>query len=140
MIALKFEIYNLNTKFKESENKSKQFQNELEMKNDEIKNYLNEVNQLNKILYPNNPIIDSEEQKITIFVTSMDQTIINHPLKCKNSDLFFHIEEKLYDVYPIMKDKTTYFMLKGNIIQRFKTIEENNIKNNDLLILNEYQF
>ena len=59
---------------------------------------------------------------------------------CKNTDVFVRLEEKLYEDFPEYKDKETYFVNKGELIKRFKSLKENNIKNNDIIFLNIYDF
>ena len=63
------------------------------------------------------------------------QDIGHYSLPCKNTDLFVRIEEKLNNDYPELKDKETYFLVNGRKIKRFKTLEENQIKSNDLINL-----
>ena len=46
------------------------------------------------------------------------------------------LEEELYNEYPKYKDYNTYLTCKGNILKRFKTIGENNIKKNDVILVN----
>ena len=62
----------------------------------------------------------------------------HYAIPCKNTDTFVRLEEKLYEDYPEYKDKDTYFIKNGNKIKRFKSLDENKIKNNDVLILNTY--
>ena len=40
---------------------------------------------------------------------------------------------KLKHDYTQLKDKETYFMVNGRRIKRFKTLDENKIKNNDII-------
>ena len=63
------------------------------------------------------------------------QEISNFSLVCKNTDIFVKLEEKLNNDYPQLKDKETYFIVNGNRIKRFKTLDENNIKSNDVINL-----
>ena len=63
------------------------------------------------------------------------QDIMNYSLPCKNTDLFVRLEEKLNNDYPQLKDKETYFLVNGNRIKRFKTLDENHIKSNDIINL-----
>ena len=58
---------------------------------------------------------------------------------CQKSDIFVRIEEKLYNEYPNYKDLNTYFTVNGIFIKRFRSIVENNLKNNDKIILNIYK-
>ena len=54
---------------------------------------------------------------------------INCPMPCKNTTLVSRLEEKLYNDYPRYKDFPTYLTVNGTIVSRFKTLEENGIKN-----------
>ena len=66
---------------------------------------------------------------------SQDQNIQHYCIPCKNSELFVKLEEKLYNDYPQYKDKDTYFEVNTKRIKRFKSLDENNIKNNDIVVL-----
>ena len=63
------------------------------------------------------------------------QDITNYSLVCKNKDLFVRLEEKLNNDYPQLKDKETYFLVNGRRIKRFKMLDENQIKGNDVVNL-----
>ena len=67
------------------------------------------------------------------FVSMGNQDIGHYNIVCKNTDLFVKLEEKLYNDYPQFKDYETYFEVKTKRIKRFKTLDENNIKNNDIV-------
>ena len=56
-------------------------------------------------------------------------------MACKTSDLFVRLEERLYQDYPKFRNVETFFMFNANRILRFKTLEENNIKNNTIISL-----
>ena len=47
--------------------------------------------------------------------------------------MFVRLEEKLNNDFPEYKDYETYFMVNGRRIRRFKTLNENHIKNRDLV-------
>ena len=68
-----------------------------------------------------------------LFMTMGNQDIQNYAMTCKNTDLFVTLEEKLYNDYPKYKDYDTFFQVNTRKIKRFKTIEENNIKCNDII-------
>jgi len=53
---------------------------------------------------------------------------------CKKSDKFEMLENKLYERYPQYKNYGNTFLLNGNEINRFKSIKENKICNNDLIV------
>ena len=56
-------------------------------------------------------------------------------MACKNTDLFVRIEERLYNEFPKYKNYETHFKVNTRPILRFKTLEENRIKNNDMINL-----
>jgi hypothetical protein len=70
---------------------------------------------------------------------SLNNQTVSKSIPCKNTDLFVRIEEQLYEVYPQYKNFNTYFTVNGNVIKRFKSIQENGIKNSDIVLLNIYQ-
>ena len=58
---------------------------------------------------------------------------------CKNTDLFSRLEIELYKVeeYKEFKQTENYFIVNGKKINRFETLEENGIKNSDIITLNQ---
>jgi hypothetical protein len=103
---------------------------------EEIINLKNiEINSLknnNEITY-----IKPGEKIIAIFFTSNRQDI-QRPISCKNTDTFVKIEEQIYNEYPKYKEYNTYLTVNGNIIDRFKTLNENGIKDGNIIIVNIY--
>ena len=77
----------------------------------------------------------SESGKIisVLFMTQGNQDIINYSMACKTTDLFSSLEERLYQDYPNYRNVQKIFMVNANRISRNKTLEENNIKNNDII-------
>ena len=67
------------------------------------------------------------------FVSMGNQDIGHYNLICKNNDLFVTLEERLYKDFPQFKNYNTIFQVKGKTIKRFKTMDENRIKNNDVI-------
>jgi len=61
------------------------------------------------------------------------QDIGHFNLICKNTDLFITLEERLYKEFPKFKNYDTYFQVNTRKIKRFKTLDENGIKNNDII-------
>ena len=68
-------------------------------------------------------------------MTQSNQNIINYTMPCKTTDLFVRLEERLYQDFPKYRNVETFFMFNANRILRFKTLEENNIKSNDIIHL-----
>ena len=102
----------------------------LDLKNKEIE----ELKKNNNPLYNRKP----GEKIFSINFTSIDQKIANYSITCKNTDIFVRIEEQLYEDYPEYKDKETYFIKNCDKIKRFKSLDENNIKKNDVIMLYIY--
>ena len=75
------------------------------------------------------------EELISVQVISVDQSINNFKVIAKNKDKFSKLEEIVYDKYPKYKDTDNFFIVNGNRINRHRTLEENKIKNNDILTL-----
>ena len=74
------------------------------------------------------------EYSISIKFISTEQKI-NCQMLCKNTDIFAIIEQNLYQKYPEYKETENFFLLHGTKINKNKTLEENKIKNNDVIIL-----
>jgi len=74
------------------------------------------------------------EKLITIKFTSIDQNI-NFETIVKNTDNFSKLENFLYEKYPQYKDTENYFLVNGNKLNKHRTLEENKIKDNDILTL-----
>ena len=96
------------------------------------KNDLNEIknNQNNQILTLINP-----EEIISIQFKSMDENI-DLCKSCKKSEIFAHLEKKLYELYPEYKQTNNIFIFNGVNVNRFKSLEENGIKESDKIYLN----
>ena len=132
----KIKVKELNDKIKKYENsnneyikKIKELEELIKSKNAEINNLKNDNNEITTI--------KSGEKIIAIFFTSNLQDI-HMPIPCKNTDTFVKIEEKIYNEYPKYKDYNTYLTVNGNVIKRFKTLEENGIKSGNTIIVNIY--
>jgi hypothetical protein len=67
------------------------------------------------------------------FVSSQD--IQNYSWICKSTDLFEKLEEKLFKDYPKYTKDKTFFLANGSRIETSKTLEENKIKNNNIISL-----
>ena len=76
------------------------------------------------------------ERLMTVNFTTIDSRIQNYSIICKNTDIFNSIETKLYKDYKEYNDTENYFTVNGNKIHKNKTLDENNIHNNDTIILN----
>ena len=77
------------------------------------------------------------EKLISVIFVSVDQKI-HYSLICKNTDIFSTVENLLYKEFPEYKETENYFILNGVKINKYKSLEENKIKNNSIITLNIY--
>ena len=123
-------------------NKSNMNDNSLEKEN----KYLKDINELSKelrlkdkeikILKNTFPFeIKQGDRIMTIIFTTTDQKFF-HSIICKNTDIFANLVSQLFKEYPDYKDKSVYFMCNGIIIKEYKSLDENKIKNRDIILLN----
>lgn len=112
----------------EEKTKTKKIEEKIKLLNEQLKNYkgrddngcITSINQGEKIMAIN-------------FVSMSNDDIKNYNIICKNTELFIRIEEKLYQDFPNLKEYDNYFVVNTKRIKRFKTIDENKIKNNDII-------
>ena len=133
---LKYTINNLNMNITNYTNQITFLQNEL-LKYQTNFNNLNNFNNFNNFSNPFNNtinILKPGEKIMSInFISVGIQDISNYSIACKNTDIFIRLEEKLNNDFPQLKEHETYFESQGRRLKRFKTLEENNIKNNDVI-------
>ncbi len=80
-------------------------------------------------------ILEKNEKLMSIIFSSMNQKI-NYSIACKNTDNIHNLEGILYKEYPNLFERQNYFYLcKGKLINKFQTLESNQIKNGDTIIL-----
>lgn len=132
---LGMEINNLNMRIsniQNYENRIESLEKEVKEKKDEIQKYTNEFlnNQLGNSITSINP---GESILAIKFISKNIQNIDNYCLPCKNVDLFVRLEEKLNNNFPQLKEHETCFEINDRRIKRFKTLDENEIKNNDVI-------
>ena len=77
------------------------------------------------------------EKLMSIIFVSLDQKI-HYSIICKNTDQFIKIESKLYKEYPQYMNSENFFMANGNKINRFISLEENGIKDSDIITLKKF--
>ena len=84
----------------------------------------------------NSYFLSEGEELISLVFNSNDQTLKDFKIIAKNSDKFNIIENIICEKYPIFKETFNYFIANGKKISKYHTLKENNIKNNDVIILN----
>ena len=114
--------------------KNKELEKLLEEKNQEIKDYIFKFSNSNN----NEQLVNfktGDKIIVVLFMTQGNQDIYNYAMACKTSDLFVRLEERLYHDFPKYRNFETFFMVNARRIFRFKSLEENQIKNNDIISL-----
>jgi hypothetical protein len=120
-----------------NENKINPKQNELILLKQELNNKNEEIKRLKLNYLGNNFSNSNNSNEFTLMITftSFDQQIYC-PISCGVNDTIVKLEEKLYNKYSKYKDYNTYLTNNGNIVKRFKTIQENGIENGNIIIVN----
>ena len=121
---LKIENNNIIEKF----NKNISILNEQISKNEKmIEQYKFKISQI--------PFEFSPGEKImSIIFKSYDDNIISSFI-CKNTDTFDFLEKKFYEKYSEYKGLDNIFISNGRKINKNKSLDENKIKNNDIIII-----
>ena len=124
------------------ENKIKELEIKLQEKNNIINEEKKKSNILNdKILELDNEIkllksyfLPNGEKLLSIKIQSTDGNI-DLPITIKNTEYFSKIEQILYQKITKYTETENFFLVNGERINRFLTLEQNKIKNNDILTL-----
>ena len=133
---------------KNLENERKEFLNKNNQLKIEYNNIKKKLNQMNSERQEKEKLIKEYELKISqfpfefspgekimsIIFMSFDQNIISS-LICKNTDAFEFVENKLYEKYSQYKGLDNIFILNGRKINKNKSLDENKIKNNDIITI-----
>jgi len=96
--------------------------------NNKILELKNQINQLKSYF------LSPGENLVSIKFISCDQNISFSTL-AKPNDTFSKIENILYNNYPKYREIENFFLVNGKKINRHKTLEQNEIKNNDIITL-----
>ena len=125
------EFLNKNKKLKIEYNNIKEKLNQMNLKSKEQEKLIKEY----KLKISQFPFEFSPGEKImSIIFTSSDQNIISS-LICKNTDVFEFVENKFYEKYLEYKGLDNIFILNGRKIDKNKSLDENKIKNNDIITI-----
>ena len=101
---------------------------------DRINELLDELRKKDKII-SNYPVQLLEGEKLlSVLFVSMDQKL-HYSVICKNTDIFNTIENKLYQSFPEYTKTENIFYVDGNKVDEGKNLDFNNIKNNDIILL-----
>ncbi len=78
------------------------------------------------------------EKMISVIFLSVDQNIY-YSVICKNTDIFSNIKNKFYDKYPEYKNTKNDFIVNGNKVDELKSIDDNKIKNSDIITFKTFK-
>ena len=82
--------------------------------------------------------INIVKKQIKVNFKTTDQ-FIEYSTSCYNTDIFSTIEEELYQHFPQLKYRDIVFLCKGNKVNNSLTLEENHIKNDDIILINDFE-
>ena len=122
--------YNICTK----ENNSNEDPNKIIKLYDEISENHKEIKYLKGKL-ERFPFDLCENEKIMSVIISTEDKTILYSVIAKNTDKFLRVEEKFYDAFPEFGKVENSFYINGNKINKYQTLEENAIKNSELIII-----
>ena len=80
-------------------------------------------------------MLEEGENLMHINIVNNDFNVQNFSIICKSTDVFNQLENKLYAEFPMMKEIQSYFIVNGKIIEKYKSLKENGIKDNDVIIM-----
>ena len=105
----------------------------------EMNNLYKQIIELNEKLkrYPFN--LEKGEKIMSVIFASVDQNI-HYSIVCKNTDTINKLEGELYKEYPQFSETDNFFMCKGKVLNKFHAFDSNNIKNGDVIVVNQREF
>ena len=83
--------------------------------------------------------LPSGEKILRIKIQSIDQNI-DYSIISKEDGHFSRIEQLIYNKYPEYKNKKNYFFGNGHPINKNKTLKDNKLKNNDIILIDQNEF
>ena len=134
--SLKTENDRLKTDIKKLKDDNIVINKELNIKNQNINNLKIEIQSLR--LSAKNGDVNVRLNDLVSVTFKCLQPIVDYNVIGNKSDKFYTIEEKLYIEHPELMETDIFFMVNGGKINRFKTIQDNHLKNNDKIIINKY--
>ena len=85
-------------------------------------------------------IVSAKDTKniITLKFQSVDQNI-NYFVICNEDQIFNIVVNKIFEVEKVFKEYGNFFLCNSNIINEYKSLKENKLKNNDIIIVNKLE-
>ena len=120
-------------KNKDLSEKIKELENKIAEENNV---YEKEIKDL-KLKLSRYPLLLNEGDKLMSIIFTTANRAIYHSVICKNNELFSNVESRLYEEgFPEYKETKNFFTFNGLKVNKNETLEENKIKNSDVIILN----
>ena len=98
-------------------------------------NYRKEINDLKLKLSKYEYDVEVNLHDMIVINFNSEDGRIRYAMQCLKTETFAQVEEKLYKIYEEYKNTNNKFISNGRNILRFKTVEENNIRNGDTVQL-----
>ena len=126
---LQTNLYNCNNIINKLKNNITELQNIINQKDIELNNHRTQLPNYisNNINIPNNPNVKFNDVRCVNFISGDQQ--IHYAVTCLKNNTFAEVEEKLYQKFPVYRNTNNNFIANGNVVLRFKTIEEDKIGN-----------
>ena len=80
--------------------------------------------------------LEEGEELITVNFRSLDQQLNGYSLICKNTEYFFNIEKRIFEDKKEYIDLVVFFTVNGKKVETNLNLKENDIKNNDIIMVN----
>ena len=81
-------------------------------------------------------VLEKDEEMLSVVFMSISQKF-TYSMICKNTDTINKLESELYTKFPELSETENYFLCKGIVAKKFKKFKELNIKNGDIIIINQ---
>ena len=98
-------------------------------------NYRKEINDLKLKLSKYEYDVEVNMHDMIVINFNSEDGRMRYAMQCLKTETFAQVEEKLYKIYEEYKNTNNKFISNGRNILRFKTVEENNIRNEDTVQL-----
>ena len=136
---LKNHLYSINNNTNNNQNIIN-LQNMINQKEQEIFSLKNELLNKEKEIFnlKNNNSSYVGGKSFAISFESIDSRL-KYPIICRNNTTIARLEEEVYNEFPDYKECNTYLTCNGETLKRFKTIEENKIKQGNVIIVNKLE-
>ena len=125
---LKIENSNLVDNIEITNNREILLMEKLEKKDNELKKF--------KEIIPFD--LKDGEELLTIILASSNE-MVYHAFICKNTENFRSVENRLYVIFPQYEKIEKQFTVNGRKIEESKTLKENGIKDNDIIIMSSIE-